>query len=210
MAWSVICFLDNDIILKLSAFDLLDMTIAVLKISPENLRVLDTAQHVFKRNRKVSQKYSEVTRERAIDFVKGCQTVKPVASPEFIVLDQMLDVGEATLVAATREVSPFIFMTGDKRCLRDLATKVELAEVAERLRGRVICLEQVTLLLIRQHGFETIKQQVLPILDCDISLKACFGSGEKAIERNVVEALEGYIMDLDKSSIGLLADLSKF
>ena len=210
MALSVIYFLDNDIILKLSAFNLLDAAIAALKISPENLRVLDTAQHVFKRNRKVSQKYSEVTRERAIDFVKSCQTVKPVDSPEFIVLGQMLDVGEATLVAATREVSPFIFMTGDKRCLRDLATKAELTEVAERLRGRVICLEQVILLLIRQQGFEIIKQYILPMLDCDTSLKACFGSGEKAIERNVIEALEGYITDLEKSSIGLLAHLSQF
>ena len=165
---------------------------------------------MFQRNSTVSKKYSNVTRERAIDFVKGCQTVKPVASPEFIVLDQMLDVGEAALLAATCEVSPFIFMTGDKRCLRDLAKKVELAEVAERLRGRVICLEQVILLLIRQQGVETIKQQVLPMLDCDTSLKACFGSGEKAIEQNVVEALEGYVTDLDKSSVGLLADLSKF
>ena len=33
MALSVICFLDNDIILKLSAFDLLDMAIAVLKLT---------------------------------------------------------------------------------------------------------------------------------------------------------------------------------
>ena len=48
------------------------------------------------------------------------------------------------------------------------------------------------------------------MLDCDASLKACFGSGEKAIEQNVVEALEGYVTDLDKSSVGLLADLSKF
>ena len=213
MALSVICFLDNDIILKLSAFDLLDMAIAALKISPENLRVLEEAQHVFRKNRGVLKQYSEVTRKRAIDFVKSCQTVNPVASPELIVLNQMLDVGEAMLLAATREVSPFVFMTGDKRCLRTLAMKVELAEVAERLRGRAICLEQVMLLLIRQQGFETIKQYVLPILDgddCDTSLKACFGSRTQAIEENVVLALEGYLTALDKSSIGLLADLSKF
>jgi hypothetical protein len=118
--------------------------------------------------------------------------------------------GCSDLVAATREVSPFVLMTGDKRCLQTLATRVELAEVAERLWGRVICFEQVMLLLIRQHGFERIKQHVLPMLDCDMSLKACFGSGEKAIEENVVLALEGYVTALDKSAIGLLADLSKF
>ena len=113
-------------------------------------------------------------------------------------------------MAATREVSPFVLMTEDKRCLVAVATQFELAEVSERLRGRVISCEQVMLLLIRQQGFEAIKQHVLPMLDCDMSLKACFGSGEKAIEENVVLALEGYITTLDKSAIGLLADLSKF
>ncbi len=210
MALSVIYFLDNDIILKLSAFDLLDATIEVLKTSPENLRVLGTARYVFQKNSTVSKKYSEVIRERAIDFVKGCVRVNPVTSPDFSVLEPILDVGEATLVAATREVSPFILMTGDKRCLQTLTTQVELGEVAERLWGRVICFEQVILLLIRQQGFETIKQHVLPMLDCDMSLKACFGSGGKAIEENVVLTLEGYVVALEKSAIGLLADLSKF
>ena len=206
----MICFLDNDIILKLSALDLLDATIEVLKISPENLRVLDTARFVFQSSRTVSKKYSEVGRERAIGFVDGCQTVNPLPSPEFDVLQQRLDVGEATLIAATREVDPFVLMTGDKRCLQDLAMQVELAEVTERLWGRVICFEQVILLLIRQQGFETIKKHVLPMLDCDMSLKACFGSGEKAIEKDVVSALEGYVTALEKSAIGLLADLSQF
>ena len=210
MALSVIYFLDNDVILKLSAFDLLDATIAALKISPENLRVLNTARFVFQGNRKVSQNYSEVIRKRAIDFVKGCQTVNPVASPEFVVLERMLDVGEATLVAATRQISPFVLMTGDKRCLQALATQVELAEDAERLRDRVICLEHVILLLIQRMGFEMVKMRVLPEIACDTSLKACFGSGEKAIEENVVLALEGYITALNKLAIGLLADLSKF
>ena len=206
----MICFLDNDIILKLSALDLLDATVEVLKISPENLRVLDTARFVFQSSRTVSKKYSEVGRERAIGFVDGCQTVNPLPSPEFDVLQQRLDVGEATLIAATREVDPFVLMTGDKRCLQDLAMQVELAEVTERLWGRVICFEQVILLLIRQQGFETIKKHVLPMLDCDMSLKACFGSGEKAIEKDVVSALEGYVTALEKSAIGLLADLSQF
>lgn len=162
MALSVIYFLDNDIILKLSTFDLLDATIATLKVNPENLRVLDTARFVFQGNRKVSEKYSEVIRRRAINFVEGCQTVNPVDSSEFILLRQMLDVGEATLVATTCDVSPFVLLTGDKRFLKALATHLGLAEVAERLRGRVICLESVILLLIQHMGFEIVKMRVLP------------------------------------------------
>jgi hypothetical protein len=206
----VICFLDNDILLKLSAVDLLDESIAALGFNPEDLRVLDTARHVFRRNRKVSTKYSEVVRDRAIEFVKTCQTIVPEVTGEFIVLNRLLDVGEATLVAATCEVLPFVLMTGDKRCLQVLAAQAELAEVRQRLQGRVICLEQVILRLIQRSGFDWVKARVVPMMACDMALRACFGSGALATETNVVEALEGYIATLRQDAPGLLADLEQF
>jgi hypothetical protein len=206
----VICFLDNDILLKLSAVDLLDESIAALGFNPEDLRVLDTARHVFRHNRKVSTKYSEVVRNRAMEFVKTCQTIVPEATGEFIVLNRLLDVGEATLVAATCEVLPFVLMTGDKRCLQVLAAQVELAEVRERLQGRVICLEQVMLRLIQRSGFDWVKARVVPMMACDMALQACFGSGELATETNVVEALEAYIAALRQDAPGLLADMGQF
>lgn len=206
----MIYFLDNDILLKLAAFDLLNETIGALDCSRENLRVLETARFVFRSNRKVSAKYSAEIRARAIDFIKDCQTVNPAASPEFIGLSQMLDLGEATLVAATREVSTFVLMTGDKRCLQALAAQVDMMAVRERLQGRIVCLEQVILLLIRDMGFERVLQQVLPAVDCDTALRACFGSGELALERNVIEALEGYVEALRHDAPGLLADMDQF
>jgi hypothetical protein len=210
MAASVICFLDNDILLKLSAFELLDEAIADLQVSPENLRVLDSAEFVFRGNRTVSQGYSQEVRERAIAFVKNCPTVNATASDEFIVLSGLVDVGEATLIAATQNESSFMLLTGDKRCLVTLVMREELAEVRARLQGRVICLEQMILLLIRRLGFEAVRTKVVPVMACDTAITACFGSGELATEANVVMALEGYITDLKRDAEGLLADLSKF
>jgi hypothetical protein len=210
MDGSVICFFDNDVLLKLSAFGLLDEALAALFFNPENLYVLSTARYVFRQNRKVSAKYDELIRDRAIEFVKSCQMVIPQESDEFKVLERFLDVGEATLIAATRDVPSFVLMTGDKRCLQSLAVRSEISEAYERLQGRVICLEQVLLLLIRRSGFDWVKARVLPMRDCDQSLKACFGSGTLAIEENVVAALEGYIEALRQAAPGLLADLSGF
>ncbi len=210
MAGSVIGFLDNDVLLKLSAFGLLDEAIAVLLLNPENLYVLSTAQHVFRQNRKVSAKYDESIRDRAIAFVKTCQMVTPEVSDEFTVLERLLDVGEATLIAATRGVASFVLMTGDKRCLQVLAVQTDLAEVSERLQGRVICLEQVILRLIQRSGFDWVKARVVPMMACDMALQACFGSGELATEKNVVVALEGYIATLRQDAPGLLADLEQF
>jgi hypothetical protein len=211
MDGSVICFLDNDVLLKLSAFGLLDEAIVALLLKPENLYVLSTAQHVFRKNRKVSAKYNESIRDRAIEFVKTCNGVIPEESTEFTVLERFLDVGEATLIAATRrEVSSFVLMTGDKRCLQVLAARSEISEAYGRLQGRVICLEQVLLLLIRRSGFDWVKVRVVPMRDCDAALQACFGSGGLAIEENVILALEGYIEALRRYAPGLLADLSGF
>jgi hypothetical protein len=210
MDGSIICFFDNDVLLKLSAFGLLDEAIAALFVNPENLYVLSTAQHVFRKNRKVSAKYNESIRDRAIEFVKTCNRVIPEESPEFTVLGRILDVGEATLIAATRDVPSFVLMTGDKRCLKALVANSEISEAHKRLQGRVICLEQVLLLLIRRSGFDWVKARVVPMRDYDTALKACFGSGELAIEENVVAALEGYIEALRQAAPGLLADLSGF
>jgi hypothetical protein len=68
----------------------------------------------------------------------------------------------------------------------------------------------VILVLIQLLGFEVVKARVVPMRDCDKSLKACFGSGELATEKNVVEALEGYIAALRQSAPGLLADMGQF
>lgn len=208
MALFVICFLDNDILLKLSAFDLLDEIIAALHIDSENLRVLDTARFVFSSNRMVTRKYSQSVRDRAIQFVNNCQPVIVSDCDEFDVLTQLLDVGEATLVMATLDSDSFILMTGDKRCLQTVATRPEIADAYERLQGRVICLEQVLLRLIRSVGFEVVKARVIVAWDCDTAIKACFGSGMAATEAQVVDALDGYIEALRQDAPGLLADLS--
>ncbi len=210
MAVSVICFWDNDILLKLSAFALLDEAIAALQVSPENLRVLDSAEFVVRGSRTVSQGYSQEVRERAIAFVKSCPTISATANNEFILLNGLVDVGEATLIAATQNEASFLLLNGDKRCLVTLAMREEIAEVRVRLQGEVICLEQIISLLIQRLGFAMVKARVLPVIACDTAVKACFGSGELATEADVVMALEGYIAALKRDATGLLADLSEF
>jgi hypothetical protein len=210
---AVVCFLDNDVLLKLAGFELLDEAIAALKISPDNLYVLESARFVFRDSPSVIAQYSQSVRDRAITFVKSCHGVlTDVESCDFIALSKLknLDEGEAGLLTATNGVESFVLITGDKRCLKALANGVGIATIQQRLRGRVICLEQVILVLIQLLGFEVVKARVVPMRDCDKSLKACFGSGDLATETNVVEALEGYIATLRQDAPGLLADLEQF
>lgn len=65
-------------------------------------------------------------------------------------------------------------------------------------------MEQVILKLINTQGFDGVLTKVLPVREHDIALRAIFGSGEKATQENVLQALEGYIEDLRRTTDGLL------
>ena len=208
----MIGFLDNDIVLKLCIFDLLEESIVTLNLRSSDIRVLKTAEFVFKRSRSVLNSCPETSRERAIAFVKNCPMVSEENSDEFELLQTIdgIDIGEARLLAATQGVAAFVLLTGDKHCMASLGAAPELESIRQRLQGRVICLEQVVLLLIKRLGFEIVKARVLPTIGYDKSLQSCFGSGKFAIEANVVASLEGYIEALRQLAPGILADMNQF
>lgn len=203
-----VCFLDNDIILKLATCNLFSEAISSLGLDETDLRVLESAKYVFLRNRKVKNKYPQSIRDNTILIVDRCQKIQPEISEEVGQLQiEGIDPGETTLISATKGVESFYLITGDKRCLIALAEASQLVEIRQRLLGRVICLEQIILKLIETQGFNEVLVKVLPGREYDTALKAIFGSGEKATQENVLQMLEGYIGELRIKTSGLLACL---
>lgn len=203
-----VCFVDNDAILKLVACNLFWEAVTSLGLTQADLRVLSDAKYVFRKSRRVVQKYPQAIRDSAISIVEGCTKIQPELSEELQILQiEGIDPGENLLISATRYEASFYLATGDKRCLTALAAEPQLAEIRQRLIGRVICLEQLILRLIYNQGFDLVLTKVLPAREYDTALKAIFGSGERATQENVLQALEGYIEDLRKTTEGLLAYL---
>lgn len=198
------CFLDNDIILKLSAFDVFEEAIASLDLDWQQLRVMDTAYYVFQGNRQIVAKYSEEIRQRAIAVTQRCEAIAIDASDEFLLLRDFIDIGEASLIAATGKEDTFFFTTGDKRCLEALANNPSLSAVHDRLCGRTICLEQLIYRLIMSQGFEVIQKKIVSAYDCDRAIKNIFGVSTFADESTVITNLQSYINDLQLRSRGLL------
>jgi hypothetical protein len=212
---SCICFLDNDIIHKLVALNLFYDAIDALQVDRSNMQVLPTARHIFLKQKKNAKHYSDVVWDAVIAVVNGCRPIRVerdvdcLAEIEYLSQFQNeIHVGEQKLILATQSAPDFLLLTGDKVCMRALPQLK--AEIYGRLTGRVICFEQVVLLLISRLGFECVKAQVVPMRECDTALRACFGSGDRAEEENVVAALEGYIEDLRREAPGLLADMGRF
>jgi hypothetical protein len=212
---SRICFLDNDIIHKLVALNLFYDAIDALQVDRSNMQVLPTARYVFANQKEKAKRYSDVVWDMAIAVVRGCQPIQVIMDDECLAEAEYLQgfrneihEGEQQLILATRSSPDFVLLTGDKVCMGALPQLQE--EIYQRLVGRVICFEQVVLLLIRRLGFAVVLERVLPMRDMDQALRACFGSGERAMEENVMIALAGYIEDLQRQAPGLLVDMDQW
>jgi hypothetical protein len=204
-----VCFLDNDALLKLVAGNLFWEAISSLGITQADLRVLPTAKFYFRKSRRLRQVYPESILERTLEVVNACYALTPTVDEELQRLQVVegIDPGEAVLIVATKTEPSFYLVTGDKRCLIALATAGELKDIRHRLKGRVICVEQLILRVIETQGFERGLTKVLPARDYDTAIKSIFGSGERATRENVLSALDAYIQDLRQVTEGLLADI---
>jgi hypothetical protein len=205
-----VCFLDNDIILKLVACNLFSEAVSSLNLVESDLRVLSDAKYVFRNSRRIARKYPLEIRESAILIVEKCQKIQPELSQELKDLQiEGLDPGEMILISATKQEESFYLTTGDKRCIIALANSTEssLVEIRERLAGKLVCLEQLILKIINVQGFDITLIKILPVREYDLALKAIFGSGERCTQDNVLMALEAYIKDLRDNAQGLLADI---
>jgi predicted nucleic acid-binding protein len=159
----------------------------------------------------LQKKYSEETLLSAIEFVKSYAAISAQDNDEYRLLEKKakndIDPGEATLIAATFHESASLLATGDQRCLKALATTECLYLIRKKLKGRVICLEQVIYKLITTKGFDWVLERVLPNQECDKALKSAFGSDSNSQCETVLETLTSYIEDLQIISLRILADL---
>ncbi|MEG5057407.1 hypothetical protein QUB60_17870 [Microcoleus sp. A2-C5] len=204
-----ICFADNDIILKLAACNLFDEALTSFDLTKADVRVLPTAIFKFKKNStKLAKIYTEVGIQRGIEIVSNCVSIEQALhSAEFGALNDLegIDAGEALLFATTKTVNDFYILTGDKKCLRALASS-NLTEIKQRHSRRVFCFEQVILRVIKTCGFEEVREKIVPVRECDTALKAAFGSGPKSTAENTIFILQKYVEELRDQTQQLLTD----
>jgi hypothetical protein len=209
----VICLADNDIIHKLAACDLLDDALAALSLARTDVYVLPTAKYKFgitQRNAaRAEQRYGAEVFVRIRDFLTSVREISIPGLPEELQLlagVDGIDPGEAVLFAATAQFEQYLLATGDKNSLRALASTSVCRSIAQRIRGHVLCLEQLVKRVIQHCGFPYVKDKIIPARACDTALHVAFGSGANAIEANVLAVLDHYINELRSLAIDVLSE----
>lgn len=206
----VILLSDNDIIKKLALCDLLDDAIQVLGHARSEIRVLPRARYVFRirdRASGIQRVGSEAAFERIRTFLESVQPleVEPDDADVQTLIDvQNIDLGEAQLYASATRLSSFRLVTGDKRSLRSLCEDPSCRSIADRVRGHVVCLEQIFLRLLAARGFDYVAGRTEPHRHCDIVLQNAFCPGPDASDSRSRGVLDEYVRQVRAYPIDLL------
>jgi hypothetical protein len=196
----VIYLSDNDVVEKLAVCDLLDDAISAFDATRADVRVIPTLKfRIWTQTGvlrpKLVRRLGDSVVNRLAEFVGSVGVIDDFSRDDHQLLEDLdesveIDPGEIVLLAATAVVSDFRLLTGDKRCLRAVATHPACESIANRIRGKVVCFEQIICQIIDRSGFEHVRSKVVPVLhNCDTALRAAFGSGDLATKDNAVACL---------------------
>lgn len=207
-------FVDNDIIHKLCAFDLVDEALAGFGIERASVQVLPTARFklLCKGNReKGVRKYGEGTYDRMSTFINSVAAMDHQPTEDDLdTLNAVLgiDQGEAILISAAAAKPASSLVTGDKKSIRALASAAGCGRFVSALRGRVVCFEQLVCAAIEHGSFEAVRQRVVAAFATEVAtdqaLRVVFGSGPQTLPADADRALRGYIDELRALPGGLL------
>lgn len=211
--------IDNDVLKKLITFELFNRTLDLFNCSYQQVNILETAQYKFEGDwRKFKKGKNRRTEDKLIKYEEVVALVKtlPQISEVSVAIDifeqlssfENIDPGEAILtshaIALLKKDKDAQIFTGDKRFLTALA-QVDLPEINAYLKHRIWCLEQLVLKNIDCYGFEFIREQIVPVRDCDGTIKAAFGSADQSSSCNAIPTLTQYIEDIRATTGSLLS-----
>jgi hypothetical protein len=202
-------FADNDILLKLASYDLLDETLRALECTRGSIYVLRSAPYFFRRSGKLIQRGTSPTAIlKAGKFSKDCLTVP---NPSASVLSRfqattLIDPGEAILFAAGSADRNVRLLTDDKRALRGLYQCQELYDIYKALSGRCISLCVLLYSIIQNGDFNSIKQKIRRGKPCDMAIDGVFAASALT-EQKALASIQLQIDNLKKLTGSLLGSL---
>lgn len=196
---------DNDVLIKLAHWGLLERLAPIFGAETSQVAALESLQFRARRVDKRLFSSTEVA-QSLVEFLARTTSV-PVAEPaELAQLQDIvgLDAGEVALAAACLSDPEALLITGDKRAISALVTSCP-PEIKERLCGRVICLEQLLVLMADQDPSYMVIEGIMRCREIDTAARAVVGPSGCS-ESSFREGMGAYINDLRRSSGPLLWD----
>lgn len=195
---------DNDILIKLAHWDLLEALPPAFGCSWSDVARLRSIR--FRASR--ADKKLFATPASGATLASFLDQSQDIPEPDLVVIEALagvehLDIGEVELIAACARYSDALLLTGDKRCLLALS-QPQFSNVVVRVAGRIHCLEQCLDRISRHLGAEETIARMGPHKDIDTAVRAILGSNG-CTEATLGEGLASYIKALRHQTGDLLA-----
>lgn len=97
--------------------------------------------------------------------------------------------GEAQLLAAVAATPHGVFITGDKRACRALASEPSLARLRNHLQAKVLCFEGALRLILDHAGFKPLADGLAAVRECNSTIRILLTEGSSTQEESFVAAL---------------------
>lgn len=211
--------IDNDVLIKAAAYDLLDPLAANAAAARGDICVLGAAPYVCRDavvRRKIAGNRAAI-QTRLAAFFATVEAIEPTEAEVALAIEfeeaalkgsLSLDSGESQLAAVLITRNLRTLVTGDKRAITALAKVVAGTDHAKQLEGRVCCFEQAMLQIAQAKGCVLMRTAVCAEPDIDRAIAICFSCKAKAPASVDCEpCLQSYIKDVRANSAGLLAPI---
>ncbi len=200
---------DNDFIVKIINFDLMDDCLKLYNIEQTQIRILNTLKYKLK---SLKKKYSTETIKNTENFIKDIKIVDDMKPQDYYFLSSVdgIDEGEAVLFINANNTKESLIVTGDKRSIKTICNNKEIKSKLTGLDGKILIFEQVLLKLIEIDFEKTIKK-ISTKLTTDTELKLdidmIFSQKENTTKENAIEGLLSNINEIKQLDEKILTEL---
>jgi hypothetical protein len=139
--------IDNDTIIKLASYDILQEARSQMIVRSPDLYVLPTARNYIQNNGQFRRTECLDMKLRAVSFIDTCQSMPFVnfADDVLVVDNPKIDPGEKVMLSSCADMQEFEIVTGDSKFIKLLGSHPQAEPIRKRVSGRIVCLEQVIL-----------------------------------------------------------------
>lgn len=194
--------IDNDVVIKLSQYDLLDDLVSALDSKVGNIYLLSELRYVaYLDNKAKGTEFfgDRASFKRARQFYFSCQIaeITDIEVKKYILSLKRpsLDPGELILLGCMVEDDNSQMITGDKRAVIEIDKIVSKGEIIFK-EARFIILETALNLLMAHLGFEYLSNKVRTCPHVDLAVTNCFGRFTPASEASAKAGLSSYVNSL--------------
>ncbi len=194
---------DSDVLIKLAHWGLLDQLASSFDLDRSQVSALASLQ--FRALRRDGKLFHTPAAADALAGYLSDTSEIPGGRPEDLSRLQgitNLDAGEIELVAACLADPDALLISGDKRAVIALA-ELGPADVANRLEGRVICLEQLLRMIAGRSGSACVIEGVRVRRELDAALRSVVGP-QGCTDAHFLEGMASYVSDLRRQTASLL------